>query len=80
MPDELKSLGIAVYLSVIGVGNFISSILISVIEKATGGDGGESWFADNLNRAHLDYFYWLLAALSGVGFLLYLYPQDLYLC
>ncbi|KAK8994188.1 hypothetical protein V6N11_045296 [Hibiscus sabdariffa] len=65
MPDELRSLGIAVYLSVLGVGNFISSILISVIEKATGGDGRDSWFADNLNRAHLDYFYWLLAALIG---------------
>ncbi|KAL4271653.1 hypothetical protein GQ457_13G023810 [Hibiscus cannabinus] len=75
MPDELKSLGIAVYLSVIGVGNFISSILISVIEKATGGDGRESWFADNLNRAHLDYFYWLLAALCAVGF-----HKILYLC
>ncbi|KAK8545900.1 hypothetical protein V6N13_067149 [Hibiscus sabdariffa] len=79
MPDELKSLGIAVYLSVIGVGNFISSILISVIEKATGGDGRESWFADNLNRAHLDYFYWLLAALSAVGFLLYLYSTRSYI-
>ncbi|KAL4340858.1 hypothetical protein GQ457_08G008780 [Hibiscus cannabinus] len=79
MPEELKSLGIAVYLSVIGVGNFISSILISVIEKATGGDGGESWFADNLNRAHLDYFYWLLAALSAVGFLLYLYSTRSYI-
>ncbi|KAK8522930.1 hypothetical protein V6N12_056622 [Hibiscus sabdariffa] len=50
MPDELRSLGIAVYLSVLGVGNFISSILISVIEKALGGDGRDSWFADNLNR------------------------------
>ena len=33
MPDTMKIMGIAVYLSVLGVGNFLSSILISVTEK-----------------------------------------------
>ncbi|GLJ39272.1 hypothetical protein SUGI_0801490 [Cryptomeria japonica] len=64
MPDTMKSLGIAVYLSVIGVGSFLSSILILVIEKVTCRKQEECWFADNLNKAHLDYFYWLLASLS----------------
>ncbi|XP_059065517.1 protein NRT1/ PTR FAMILY 5.10-like [Cryptomeria japonica] len=64
MPDTMKSLGIAVYLSVIGVGSFLSSFLILVIEKATCGKQEHCWFANNLNRSHLDYFYWLLASLS----------------
>ncbi|KAK8492176.1 hypothetical protein V6N13_031805 [Hibiscus sabdariffa] len=77
MPKELRSMGIAIYLSVIGVGNFLSSILIYVIEKVSG--GGDGWFADNLNRAHLDYFYWLLAALCAVGLVLYIYSTKFYI-
>ncbi|XP_057826887.2 protein NRT1/ PTR FAMILY 5.10 [Cryptomeria japonica] len=64
MPDTMKSLGIAVYLSVLGVGSFLSSFLILVIEKVTCRKQEQCWFADNLNKAHLDYFYWLLASLS----------------
>ncbi|KAG8378475.1 hypothetical protein BUALT_Bualt08G0141000 [Buddleja alternifolia] len=73
VPCELKSVGLALYLSIFGIGSFISSFLISVIEKATSGQGRDSWFSDNLNRAHLDYFYWLLAGLSAVSFVAYVY-------
>ncbi|QHO56058.1 Protein NRT1/ PTR FAMILY 5 [Arachis hypogaea] len=64
VPDELRSMGLSLYLSIFGVGNFLSGFLISVIEGVTGRDGHDSWFADNLNKAHLDYFYWLLAELK----------------
>lgn len=67
-PSELKSIGLSLFLSVLGVGSFLSSFLISVIEKTTGGDGQDGWFSNNLNRAHLDYFYWLLAGLSAVAY------------
>ena len=40
-------LGIAVYLSVLGVGNFLSSILISVTEKLSCKNKGSCWFVDN---------------------------------
>ena len=66
MPDTMKSLGIAVHLSVLGVGNFLSSILILVTEKLSCKNKESCWFVDNLNKAHLDYFYWLLASLSAV--------------
>jgi len=64
VPSELKSAGLSLYLSIIGVGSFLSSFLIFIIDVTTGEDG---WFSDNLNRAHLDYFYWVLAGLSTVG-------------
>lgn len=78
VPNGLKSLGLAIYLSIFGFGNFLSSFLISVIEWATGGDGN-SWFSDNLNRAHLDYFYWLLAGLSVFELAAYLYFTRSYI-
>lgn len=72
MPHGLRSLGLALYLSIMGIGGFASSILISLIDALTSRAGADSWFADNLNRAHLDYFYWLLAGLSAIELALYL--------
>ncbi|KAI3431871.1 uncharacterized protein J3R85_007738 [Psidium guajava] len=68
VPSELRSIGMSLYLSVIGVGSILSSILISIIEAATGDDG---WFSNNLNKAHLNYFYWLLAGIGVVGLALF---------
>ncbi|KAI8526588.1 hypothetical protein RHMOL_Rhmol12G0007900 [Rhododendron molle] len=78
-PNELRSAGISLYLSIIGVGSFLSSFLIFIIDEATGGEDGGGWFSDNLNRAHLDYFYWLLAGLSTVALVSYLYFTKTYI-
>nr|GMD75748.1 protein NRT1/ PTR FAMILY 5.10-like [Ipomoea batatas] len=80
VPNDLKSIGLALFLSVFGVGSFLSSLLISVIQKATiNGEGSEGWISDNLNKGHLDYFYWLLALLSTVAFAVYLYFSRSYM-
>ncbi|KAJ4846661.1 hypothetical protein Tsubulata_047868 [Turnera subulata] len=75
VPAELRSVGLSLYLSIFGVGSFLSSFLISGIQKAT----GDTWFADNLNRAHLDYFYWLLTGLSLAMFIVFLYFAKCYI-
>ncbi|VVA95004.1 unnamed protein product [Arabis nemorensis] len=78
VPVELRSLGLSLYLSVVGIGNFLSSFMVSIIEKATSQSGQVSWFANNLNQAHLDYFYWLLACLSSVAFVSFVYFAKSY--
>lgn len=78
VPTELKSLGLALYLSIFGIGNFLSGFLISIIELITSRVGKDSWFSNNLNRAHLDYFYWLLGGLSALTFAAYVYCAKCY--
>ncbi|CAI9114930.1 OLC1v1015755C1 [Oldenlandia corymbosa var. corymbosa] len=74
MPNGLRSTGLALYLTIFGIGGFLSSILISVIENTTGGGSdGDHWFSDNPMKGHLDYFYWLLVGLSAVSFTAFVY-------
>ncbi|XP_054812390.1 protein NRT1/ PTR FAMILY 5.10-like isoform X2 [Prosopis cineraria] len=80
MPDELRSMGLALYLSVIGMGSFLSSFLVFVIEEITRKEDGRSgWFNDNLNQAHIDYFYGLLAVLSVIGLILFIFNAKSYI-
>ncbi|XP_075483821.1 uncharacterized protein LOC142523978 [Primulina tabacum] len=81
MPCDLKILGLSLYLSICGMGNFISSFLICIIERVTSDSGGEGgWFSDNTNSAHLDYFYWLLAAVNVLGFIGFVLLAKSYNC
>lgn len=45
------SLGIGLYLSVIGVGSFLSSLVISAAHRASSHDRHPSWFAKDLNHS-----------------------------
>jgi peptide/histidine transporter 3/4 len=72
VPDNMRSLGTALYLSTIAVGHYLSTVLVTVVNDASGYGGNEAWILDNLNRSKLYYFYWLLAGLSVVNFLIYL--------
>ncbi|XP_006845418.2 protein NRT1/ PTR FAMILY 5.6 isoform X1 [Amborella trichopoda] len=78
MPDSMRSQGMALYLSVIGVGSFLSSFVISVIDKGSRLGRHGSWFNNNLNMARLDYFYWCLTALNLINFGFYIYVARKY--
>ncbi|CAO2195409.1 unnamed protein product [Urochloa humidicola] len=77
VPDSLRSVGLALCMSIFGVGNYVSGMLVSATNWATGSKG-ESWFSDNLNRAHLDYFYWLLAGLAVLEVAVFLHLANRY--
>uniref|UniRef100_A0A2N9I8W9 Major facilitator superfamily (MFS) profile domain-containing protein n=1 Tax=Fagus sylvatica TaxID=28930 RepID=A0A2N9I8W9_FAGSY len=71
MPESLRSLGAAAYISVIGVGSFISTAIISIVQ-AISSSCGEKWLGNNLNRAHLDYYYWVTAGLCTLNLCVYI--------
>ncbi|CAN0900955.1 Protein NRT1/ PTR FAMILY 5.11, partial [Linum grandiflorum] len=52
--------------TVLGVGSFLSSFIVSLVDRISGAGGRRSWLDDDLNKAHLDYFYWLLTLLSAL--------------
>ncbi|CAN0857533.1 Protein NRT1/ PTR FAMILY 5.8 [Linum grandiflorum] len=71
VPVKLRTLGIALYTSVFGVGSFMSAMLICLVEVFASWRKEKSWFSDDMREARLDKYYWLLAILSSVSLLLY---------
>ncbi|KAK7842700.1 protein nrt1/ ptr family 5.4, partial [Quercus suber] len=78
MPESLRSLGAAAYISFLGVGSFISSAIISIVQ-AISSSCGEKWLGNNLHHAHIDYFYWLLAGLSFLNLCVYIWIAMRYM-
>ncbi|KAK6933095.1 Proton-dependent oligopeptide transporter family [Dillenia turbinata] len=71
VPDSMRSLGIAFYLSVIGAGSFLSSLLIIVLDYVTD-KRGTSWFGKDLKSSRLDYFFWFLAVMCFLNLSIFL--------
>uniref|UniRef100_A0A7C8ZFC9 Nitrate/chlorate transporter n=1 Tax=Opuntia streptacantha TaxID=393608 RepID=A0A7C8ZFC9_OPUST len=69
-PKGMKTMSTGLFLSTLSLGFFVSSILVTIVHKLTGNK--RPWIADNLNQGRLDYFYWLLAGISVINFLVYL--------
>ncbi|KAL4583199.1 hypothetical protein LXL04_007766 [Taraxacum kok-saghyz] len=60
-------------------GFYLSSLLVSLVNKVTSRSGHGGWLGDNnLNNDRLDLFYWLLAGLSFVNFFNYLFWSRWY--
>ncbi|XP_026442208.1 protein NRT1/ PTR FAMILY 5.10-like [Papaver somniferum] len=79
LPDRLKNLDKFLFLSALGVGELLSGFVVFAIEKLTNASSQSSWFSENLNRAHLDYFYWLLSGLGAVNLVAYIYASKIYI-
>ncbi|XP_058778720.1 protein NRT1/ PTR FAMILY 5.8-like [Vicia villosa] len=71
VPKNMRTVGIALYTSVFGVGSFVSALLITLVEVYTDSKGTPSWFSDDMVEARLDNYYWLLVWLSSISLLLY---------
>ncbi|XP_057789548.1 protein NRT1/ PTR FAMILY 5.1 isoform X1 [Salvia miltiorrhiza] len=78
-PEDMQSLGTTFFTSGIGVGNFLNSFLVTVVDKVTGrGREGKSWIGKNVNDSHLDYYYGFLFLLSALNLVVFLLASNKY--
>ncbi|KAK1642934.1 hypothetical protein QYE76_060739 [Lolium multiflorum] len=79
VPDTMRSLGIGLYLSVIGAGSFLSSLVISAADHVSSHGGRrDGWFGKDLSRSRLDLFYWLLAGICAANLVFYVLVATRY--
>lgn len=71
-PDAMRSLCSALSLLTNSLGNYLSSLILTIVTYITTEDGNVGWIPDNLNEGHLDYFFWLLAGLSFLNMVVYI--------
>jgi peptide/histidine transporter 3/4 len=68
-PDGMKSLGTALAQLTVAAGNYLNSTVLAAVSAITSRGGKPGWIPDDLNEGHLDYFFWLMAALGVVNLL-----------
>lgn len=68
-PKGMKTMSTGLFLSTLSLGFFFSSLLVTIVHKVTGNK--KPWLANNLNQGKLHDFYWLLAILSALNFLIF---------
>ncbi|KAM7524924.1 hypothetical protein LguiA_014826 [Lonicera macranthoides] len=79
-PKGIKSISTCFLWTSMALGYFMSSILVQIVNGATKGmTKSRGWLrGNNINRNHLELFYWLLSILSFLNFLVYLFVAKRY--
>lgn len=78
-PESMTSTAMALFWTAISLGNYVSTLLVSLVHKFTAGPNGSNWLPDNnLNKGKLEYFYWLITLLQFINLIYYLFCAKLY--
>ncbi|KAM0007452.1 putative proton-dependent oligopeptide transporter family, MFS transporter superfamily [Helianthus debilis subsp. tardiflorus] len=79
-PDGIKSFGSSLCMASISLGNYVSSLLVHMVMSITARGDDVGWIPENLNHGHMDRFYFLIAILTVVDFVVYVYFAKKYKC
>ncbi|CAL4932633.1 unnamed protein product [Urochloa decumbens] len=66
-PGGMKSLGNAFAQLAIAAGSYLNSAVLGAVAAITASGGKPGWIPEDLNEGHLDYFFWMMAALCLVN-------------
>ncbi|KAK9087807.1 hypothetical protein Syun_030201 [Stephania yunnanensis] len=77
-PESMKSLGTSYSMTSLGIGNFISSFLLSTVSRITKRHEHKGWILNNLNVSHLDYYFAFFAVLNVLNLVFFLVVSRFY--
>ncbi|KVH94674.1 Major facilitator superfamily domain, general substrate transporter, partial [Cynara cardunculus var. scolymus] len=77
-PDSMRSLCSALSLTTVALGSYLSSLLVTIVTSISTKGGKLGWIPDNLNRGHLQNFFWLLAIMSLLNLGAFLWISNWY--
>ncbi|XP_038719746.1 protein NRT1/ PTR FAMILY 3.1-like isoform X1 [Tripterygium wilfordii] len=69
-PESMRSTAAALYWMAISMGNYIGTLLVSLVHKYTGSEN--NWLPDwNLNRGRLEYYFLLVSGIQVINLVYY---------
>ncbi|KAL6883238.1 hypothetical protein ACP4OV_010652 [Aristida adscensionis] len=77
-PEGMKSLGTSYAMTSLGVGNFLSTALLTAVSRVTRRGGRPGWVLNNLNASRLDKYYAFFALLNCANLLVFFLVCRLY--
>lgn len=78
-PESMRSTAMALFWTAISAGNYVSTLLVTLVHKFSAGPDGSNWLPDkNLNKGKLEYFYWLITLLQVINFVYYCFCAKMY--
>lgn len=75
-PKGMKTISTGLFMSTLSIGFFFSTLVVSIVNSSTA--HSHPWLADNLNQGRLYNFYWLLAIISVVNFIAFVFCAKWY--
>ncbi|KAG5380283.1 hypothetical protein IGI04_028125 [Brassica rapa subsp. trilocularis] len=72
-PDHMRSIANALFSLSFAGSSYLSSFLVTVVHKFSGGHDRPDWLNKDLNAGKLDYFYYLIAVLGVVNLVYFWY-------
>nr|CAB3496554.1 unnamed protein product [Digitaria exilis]CAB3502431.1 unnamed protein product [Digitaria exilis] len=79
-PRSMRSLCSALALLTVALGSYVSSLVVTAVDWLTTRGGGVGWIAEDLDDGHLDRFFWLIAAMSALNLVVFVYCARRYKC
>nr|XP_024361455.1 protein NRT1/ PTR FAMILY 8.2-like isoform X2 [Physcomitrium patens]PNR30826.1 hypothetical protein PHYPA_027142 [Physcomitrium patens] len=77
-PDGMRSIGTAFFSATSALGAYLGSFLITITTKYAEHHAQQPWINALISLGHMDYYFWLLAVLSGINFVVYLFCAHMY--
>ncbi|TYK15974.1 protein NRT1/ PTR FAMILY 3.1 [Cucumis melo var. makuwa] len=78
-PESMRSTAMALFWTSISAGSYLSTLLVSLVHKYSGGANGENWIRnDNINKGKLENFYWLITVLQVLNLAYYIVCARFY--
>jgi peptide/histidine transporter 3/4 len=74
LPEGLRSLGSALSVASMAAGNYANSLIVTLVMTITckGNNQAAGWIPEDLNRGHVDWFFFVIAALNAMDLLVFL--------
>lgn len=72
VPEGMRSTAGSINSCISGVGVYLSAIVLTAVKKLSARGGRAGFLDDNLNKAHLDKYYYIIAGMIGANLIYFL--------